>query len=389
MKTHRRSFLHGSVAAGAWLFLRRGARAGLLRQDAVQPAAKQLKILILGGTGFLGPWQVERLRERGHEITLFNRGKTRPDLFPDLEHLAGDRDPDKGDGLKALEGRSFDAVLDNSGYYPRHVKAAAELLAPHVKTYLYVSSISAYKSTAEIGMDEDAALATMEDPTLEQMGQNFEYYGALKALCEQAALQAMPGRAAVIRPGYIVGPGDSSHRFTYWPVRIEMGGEVAVPGAPTDPIQVIDARDLADWMVLMAEQGTGGVFNACGPDGELSMRDVVETCRDTVSGDATFTWLDLEFLKGHPEAQFPIWSPFEGESKGIHTVSNARAVAAGLTFRPLAETVRDLLDWFKNDVDELVRKRLLDRLANDNEKKLLEQYHAQHHAREKAPGGGR
>src|SRR6185436_15513984 len=168
----------------------------------------------------------------------------------------GDRDPKKGEGLKALEGRKWDAVLDTSGYYPRHVKASAELLAPNIGHYVYVSSISCYAKTDVEGMDEDGALAKLDDPTVETMGKDYANYGGLKALCEQAAEAAMPGRTCVVRPGYIVGPTDPTDRFTYWPARFDKGGDVLVPGAPSDPIQVIDVRDLAEWMVLVGEQGT-------------------------------------------------------------------------------------------------------------------------------------
>lgn len=377
MQSNRRDFLRQTAGLGSWVVLGGSslARSSSRGEDAAP--SRRLKVLILGGTGFIGPHQVKALLARGHQVTLFNRGKSRPDLFADLERLVGDRDPDKGDGLKALEGRRWDVVLDNSNYYPRMVRASAELLAPSVGQYIIVSSISCYAGTAEEGMTEAAALATMEDPTLEDMGPQYQYYGALKALCEQAAEKAMPGRVAVVRPGYIVGPGDSSHRFTYWPVRIEQGGEVAVPGDPDDPIQVIDARDLTDWMVHLAEQNTVGVFNACGPDERLSMRMVCETCRDVTGSDARFTWIDTAFLKNHPEARFPIWIPYEGETRGFHTVSNARAIAAGLTFRPLADTVSALLKWFEEELSDEARQSLLDRIPSPAEATVLEKWHEQ------------
>ncbi len=305
-----------------------------------------LKILILGGTGFIGPWEVEAALAHGHEVTLFNRGKSGKGLFPDLEKLKGDRDPDKDTGLSALEGRKFDVVIDNSGYYPRHVKASAELLAPNVGHYIYISSVSAYASTAVEGQDETAALATMEDPTVEEMGAGWENYGPLKALCEQAALAAMPGRVTIVRPGYIVGPGDHTHRFTYWPLRIREGGEVAVPGGPDDPIQVIDARDLTRWIIHMAEQNITGVFNGCGPEGGMTMAEVVETTRAALGSDAKFTWLGTAYDEAHPDAYFPIWTPYEGDYKGFHTFDISNSVQAGLTFRPLQETVVDLLAQF-------------------------------------------
>ncbi|HWR52002.1 MAG TPA: NAD-dependent epimerase/dehydratase family protein, partial [Bryobacteraceae bacterium] len=233
---------------------------GFARVASAAPAKK--RILILGGTGFLGPATVEAAQKRGHELTLFNRGKTRPGLFPNIEKLQGDRDPNKGDGIKALAGRKWDVVIDNSAYYPRHVAASARLLAPNVKQYILISTLSVYKNNSIEGQDENAELATQPDPTLESMGKNYEFYGSLKALCEKAAEEAMPGRATIVRPGYIVGPDDPSGRFTYWPVRFDRGGEVLVPGSPSDPLQIIDVRDLGNWLITLAGNGTFGTFNA-------------------------------------------------------------------------------------------------------------------------------
>ena len=225
MTVSRREFLQWSATAAAL------AATGL-DLNAAPAAGTPKRILILGGTGFLGPATIEAALARGHRVTLFNRGKTRPDLFPGVARLQGDRDPKKGEGLQALATGTWDAVIDNSGYYPRIVGASATLLAPRVKQYVYISSISAYREPNPVNGTEEAPLATMPDPTLESMGKQFEYYGALKALCEQAAEKALPGRATVVRPGYIVGPDDPTGRFTYWPVRFSRGGEVAVPGAP-------------------------------------------------------------------------------------------------------------------------------------------------------------
>ena len=331
----------------------------------------QLKILILGGTGFIGPWEVEAALARGHELTLFNRGKSRPDLFPDLERLIGDRDPDKDAGLTALVGRKFDVVIDNSAYYPRHVKASAELLGPNVKQYILVSSISAYGNTSLVGQDETAPVATMEDPTVEEMGPNWENYGPLKALCEAAAETAMPGRVTVVRPGYIVGPGDHTHRFTYWPLRVREGGEVAVPGDPNDPVQVIDVRDLTEWMFHLAERNITGVFNGCGPDSVLTMREVVETAKPVTGSDATFTWLSTDFQETHPDVYFPIWTPFEGEYKGFHTFSNERSTKAGLSFRPLSQTIVDLLEQF-DSLPEDERQEVMARIPVKDEAAMIE-----------------
>ncbi len=330
-----------------------------------------LKILILGGTGFIGPWEVEAAQARGHEVTLFNRGKTRPGLFPDLEKLRGDRDPDKDDGLTALAGREFDVVIDNSGYYPRHVKASATLLGPNVRQYIYISSISAYGNTSIEGQDETAPVATMDDPTLEEMGPNYEYYGALKALCEQAAEEAMPGRVTVVRPGFIVGPGDTTHRFTYWPLRVRLGGEMAVPGHSDDPVQVIDVRDLTEWIIRLAEQNAVGVYNGCGPDRTLTMGEIVETAKSVTDSDVTFTWLSTDFQEENPEIQFPIWVPYEGEYKGFHTFSNARSIATGLKFRPLTETIAATLERFDTLPDE-ERAEVMTRIPPEGEADLIE-----------------
>jgi 2'-hydroxyisoflavone reductase len=343
MTASRRQFLQWSATA---------ALAGAGLDLAATPAkatgkAGKLKILILGGTGFLGPATIEAAQARGHQVTMFNRGKTRPELFPGVEKLHGDRDPKKGEGLKALEKGTWDAVIDNSAYYPRMVAASAGLLAPRVRQYLILSSISAYKEPNPEAGTEDAPLATMPDPTLEDMGKNYEYYGALKALCEQAAQKAMPGRTTVIRPGYIVGPDDPSGRFTYWPARFDRGGEVAVPGTPSDPLQIIDVRDLATWLVLLVEQRTLGVFNACGPAQRLAWGTVVGACQKAGNPSSKPVWIPGDFIAAQKDLEFPIWAPYAGETKGFHTWRNDRAVKAGLRFRPAEQTVKDTLAWYR------------------------------------------
>lgn len=313
---------------------------------AASGAAKK-RILILGGTGFLGPATVEVVRKRGHELTLFNRGKTRPGLFPDIEQLHGDRDPDKGGGIKALAGRKWDVVIDNSAYYPRHVSASAKLLAPNISQYIIISTLSVYKDNSIEGQDESAAVATIPDPTVETMGKNFENYGALKALCEKAAEEAMPERVTVVRPGYIVGPDDPSGRFTYWPVRFDRGGEVLVPGAPSDPVQLIDVRDLGAWLVTLAEKGAVGTFNALGPEKRLSWGSFIDACKAVAPGGTTTLWLPGEWVSKLGEEVFPIWSPYMADSRGFHTWKNERAVKAGLKFRPYRDTIKDTLAWYK------------------------------------------
>lgn len=346
MSNDRRDFLRLSLAAGAALA---APRLSFARQDE---SPRKLKMLVFGGTGFIGPKLVDYALSRGHEVTLFNRGRTNTHLFPDLPKVTGDRDPDKGEGLKGLAEGEWDVVFDDNGYYPRHVQAAAELLAGRVKQYVYVSSVSAYASFATGGIDEDSEVAELADPTVETMGASFENYGGLKVLCERAAQAAFPEGATIVRPGYIVGPGDPTDRFTYWPVRIDRGGDALVPGAKDDPVQVIDVRDLAEWMVHLAEKGTTGVFNACGPAERLGWGKVIDACVQASANPATVHWVSAEELEGEGAPPLPIWTPATGESAGVHTVSNARARAAGLQFRPIALTVSDTLGWFQSLPEE-------------------------------------
>jgi 2'-hydroxyisoflavone reductase len=342
------------------------------------PVASKQRILILGGTGFLGPKTVAAAVARGHEVTIFNRGK-REKLLPletKVEHLYGNRDPElpaddeKGPdgkllrpdgspkGLEQLVGRTWDVVIDNSGYYPRMVTASAQLLAGKARQYIYISSISAYDVNPEHGGDETTRLATLADPTVETMGKEFENYGGLKALCERAAEAAFPGRAAIVRPGYIVGPGDPTDRFTYWPIRIARGGDVLAPGSPDDPLQWIDVRDLADWLVTLAEHGTAGSFNAIGPPSPGRWGDVLNTCVDASGGRAKLVWVPAAWLSQNGmggEDAFPIWVAPVGKFAGFHRWSNDRAEAAGLTFRPIADTVKAILAWYPGDVQRRVQ----------------------------------
>lgn len=372
MTTNRREFLRYSAAAGALLGLN-GCASHAQDKSAAGAAPRKLNMLVLGGTGLIGPALVEYAQSRGHTVTLFNRGKTNTHLFPDVEKLRGDRNPDKNEGIKALEGRKFDVVFDDTGYYPRHVKASAELMAPNIGHYVFISSISCYARNDVEGMDESAELATMEDPTLETMGKQYEYYGPLKALCEQAAEAAMPGKTCVIRPGYIVGPGDTSNRFAYWPMRADKGGDFVVPGAPTDPIQVIDVRDLSEWMVHVAERKLVGRFNACGPDKKLEWGKVIDACVKSASKPCKPHWASLEKLEALPRVGFQIWIPYAGETKGFHMVSNAAAVKNGLRFRDIETIVKDTLAWCKSlpaeqqaavfrSVPEGVEKQMLEAL---------------------------
>lgn len=374
----RRDVLRGALAGavlGALPACSRPQASGA-STTAAAPAKKK-RILILGGTGFLGPKTVAAAVERGHEVTIFNRGR-REKILPleiKVEHLYGNRDPDlpaddeKGPdgkllhpdaspkGLEQLAGKRWDVVIDNSGYYPRMVSASAQLLAKQADLYIYISSISAYDSNPVNG-DETTALAKLADPTVETMGKDFENYGGLKALCEQAAAAAFPGRAAIVRPGYIVGPGDPTDRFTYWPVRIARGGEVLAPGAKDDPLQWIDVRDLAEWLVTLAEHNTAGSFNAIGPSNPGRWGDVLQTCVDATGTDAKLVWVPATWLEQNGmggEDSFPIWVAPTGKFEGFHRWNNDRAEAAGLRFRPISDTVKSLLAWYPGEVERRIR----------------------------------
>jgi 2'-hydroxyisoflavone reductase len=299
-----------------------------------------VKLLVLGGTKFLGRAAVEAALGRGHEVTLFNRGETNPELFPGAEKLHGDR----GHDLSALAGRTWDAVLDPSGYVPEVVRTSTEALADSVGQYLFISSISVYDDFSE-PRDEDSPLEELpDDKPVDRLLDDYSNYGALKALCERAVGETIPDRHALVRPGLIVGPYDPTGRFTYWPHRIAIGGEVLVPGPPERAVQFIDVRDLASWLIDLCERKTGGTFNATNEG--VSWQALVETCRDVAGSDAAFTYVDGDFLLEQEVGEWmelPLW--LQGpEAVGMHRTDVSRAVGAGLTFRPLADTVRATLD---------------------------------------------
>ena len=331
MKSTRREILAAAASAAAALAVRP------LRADAPEK-----RLLILGGTRFLGPEIVDAAKKSGWKISLFNRGKSNPGLFPDLEHLPGDRNGN----LKSLEGRSFDAVVDTSGYVPRQVRDTATLLGKSARQYVFVSSISVYSNLSKPGVDEAGPVAVLEEPKVEKVDE--KTYGGLKALCEKAAEAAMPGRVSNVRPGLIVGPNDGTDRYTYWPVRVARGGEVLAPDKPEDPVQLIDVRDLGAWIVRLLDTKSTGVFNAT--SNPVKMGDLLDSCKSANGGDARFAWVDAGFLaaqKVEEWSDLPVWTSPAGEDAGAGQVSNARAVAAGLAFRPLKTTAKDTLDWWK------------------------------------------
>jgi len=355
----------GAAPLSAW----RGRGDAAFSPDASEapPDAPQraLRILILGGTGFIGPHQVQYAVERGHTLTLFNRGRTAPELFPGVEQLRGDRAA--GD-LDSLKGREWDAVIDNSSSNPQWTRDSAQLLKDRAAQYVFISTQSTYASRAEIGIDETAPVGRPDLPKDQWSG-----YGPNKALCEEEAERAFPGRATIVRPSLIVGPGDTTDRWTYWAVRTHRGGLVAVPGTPGDPMQFIDARDLSEWVIRLCENATPGIFNAVGPGSPLSSAEMFYGIRAVTSTPVSFEWIDAAFLEEmgiRPWSDMPAWFPPEGRTAGFARMSNARALAAGLTFRPLATTARDTLSWFLSEPPER-QAELRSGMSPGREKSLL------------------
>jgi 2'-hydroxyisoflavone reductase len=372
MNPNRRTFIKLSATTSAAFAF--GVTPGRLIGAA--EAVKPLRILILGGTGFTGPFMVHYAIRRGHKVTVFNRGKTHPGELPEgVEQLLGDRNGK----LDALKGREWDAVIDVPTSLPVWVRDAAAILKGNVGRYVFISTVSVYADTNH-GYDETGPTAKYEGPdpykeTIEAMkASGFKTYGPLKALSEQEALKAFPGKALVVRPGLIVGPRDETDRFTYWPVRIDRGGEVLTPGDPADPVQIIDGRDMAEWAIRMVEKGESGTYNAVGPDKPLTIGAMLEGVKGALNSKATFTWASADFLekqKVEAWSDMPVWT---GSESGMARTSNKRAVEKGLTFRSLAETSRDTLAWFKQQTPERQAK-LKSGLTPEREKGVLEAWH--------------
>ena len=301
-------------------------------------------MLILGGTRFLGRAVVETALARGHDVTLFNRGETNPGLYPQVEKLRGNRDGDLG----ALAGRDWDVVVDTSGYVPRVVRASAERLADQVGHYVFVSSISVYGDFSEVAREDETPLIRIDDTSDESL--DGDRYGGFKALCEQVVADVFPGRSARVRAGLIVGPNDPTGRFTYWPSRLARGGEVLAPGRKGRQVQFVDVRDLGAWLVDLGEQKVSGTFNATGPEPPITMGELLETCRAMSGSSAQITWVDEDFLREHEVGEWmelPLWIAESGDPawRRFQEVDVSRAVAAGLRFRMVADTVRDTLEW--------------------------------------------
>ena len=348
----------------------------LVESSAIATAPKPLRILILGGTGFIGPYQVRYALARGHKVTLFNRGQTNPGLFadgPNLEQLIGDRAPNPGN-YESLKGREWDAVIDTPARRPRWVREAAAVVKGHAKQYMFISTISVYASNGTPGADETAAVSTTGPPDIEDGEKFVRLYGPLKALCEQEAEKAFPGRATIIRPGLVVGVGDPTDRFSYWPVRIARGGEVLAPPAD-DPVQFIDACDVGEWSIRCVEDETYGVFNAIGPATKFTVRQMLEGIRDTIKTNATCTYTTSAFLRAlQPPVRgwsdLPVWIAPEGAYAGFTQRSIAKALSKGLTFRPYADTVRETIAFYKAQTPER-QEALRAGLKPDRERDVL------------------
>ena len=344
-----------------------------------------MKVLIIGGSRFLGRHLVSAALARDHEVTVFNRGQHTIEQSSDVETIHGDRNHD----LAKLEARRWDAVIDTCGFLPRSVTASAETLSNSVDNYVFISSQSVYADVSTTGVAENSSLKTITDEQLQKAndldasGQISaviygEMYGGLKALCESAAERVMPGRVLNVRPGLIVGPYDYTDRFTYWVVRTSEGGEVLAPGRPDQFVQFIDVRDLAEWIVRMVEKKLTGIYNANGLPGRVTMQDVLEKSKGVSGSDATFTWVEEKFLLEEKVAawsEMPFWLPEEAAPhlKGFMFVSTDKADADGLTFRSLSETIRDILTWHQAHQADAKLKAGIDR---DRERDLLQSFHA-------------
>ena len=364
MKTglSRRAFLQATTAAVGGFSLAACDDWGTM---APQP----LRILILGGTNFIGPHQVRAAVARGHEVTLFNRGQTNPDLFPDLETLIGDRDGD----LEALAGREWDVVIDNSANIPRWVRLSTEALQGSVGKYVYISSTGVYIPYLTTDIHEDAPVDTLDDPGIEIVdGRTF---GALKALAEDEARAAFPDNHLVLRPTYIIGPGDPTDRYTYWPVRLARGGEVLAPGTPDDPMQHVDVRDLTAFMIKAVEDDLGGTMNVVGPPEPLTMGSLLERTRDAIGADAEFVWLDALFLRDHGVPLLTYWTEPSGDYLGMMQVNGDKAIAAGFEMRSLEQTAVETLEWF--NAQDAERRELRAGLTPERERELIAAFRAE------------
>lgn len=343
MDKSRRRLIQAGLLGGAAVAAGEFPQVSMAATDA-KKTHRSLNILILGGTGFIGPHMVIEALRRGHKVSLFNRGRSNRTLFRDLDLYVGDRD----NGLDALKGHTWDAVVDNSGYVPRHVTDSARLLSSATSHYLYVSSISAYAGFGRAN-DESSPLASMDDDTVEEI--TGETYGPLKALCEKrAAAEINAGDLTILRPTYVCGPGDHTDRFTWWPARTMRGGDMLWPGTRADRIQIIDVRDLANFVVDSLEQKITGIYNMVTPASGYTMGELHDDCLAITASDMNAVWVSGRFIDDNKLAEgrsIPIWTSPDGDSGKVAFVNGEKAVAAGLRNRPIRETARDALAWWK------------------------------------------
>ncbi|MBW7935216.1 MAG: NAD-dependent epimerase/dehydratase family protein [Gemmatimonadaceae bacterium] len=334
----RRSFvINSAVATGTVLAGLRPASAQSATQSRV--AGTPLNLLVLGGTNFIGPHLLRHAVARGHRVTIFTRGRRQPDLPDSIERLVGDRNGQ----LQALEGRRWDAVIDDSGNVADWVRQSTALLKGAVGRYLFVSSTGVFYPYLRRGLSEaDPVHYDARDPK-----DGDEAFGVMKAQGERFTMDAFGDRGVVVRPTYIVGPGDSSDRFPYWPVRLARGGEVLAPGRAEDPVQFVDVRDLAEFMIHLLEGQRSGYYNAVGPKQAMTCRAFYSAAAEALHANVKFTYVeDYDFLKAHKIEEAIPWAMLAGNNDGMMSISNARAIGAGLRFRPLADTVRDTLAWW-------------------------------------------
>ena len=355
-QTRRDALKLGGLGLGAMALPNLGIHALASAAEVVPKASRPLKLLILGGTGFTGPFQVRYALARGHEVTIFNRGSKSLDWPGPVEELVGDRN----NNLEALKDRKWDVCIDNHTSLPFWVRDAGQVLQGNVDHYVFTSTLSVYASNADLGADESAATLEYqgEDPmaeTLDSLRANMGLFGPLKAESEREVARWFPDSHTIVRPTLIVGPGDGTDRFTYWPVRMARGGQVLAPGDGNDPVQIIDARDVAEFTVRQAEARAQGAYNAAGPDYKFTFEAMLHGIRAVTGVAAELHWAPAEFLSEQgvsPWSDMPVWIPSAGEYAGFSSRSNAKAIAAGLTFRSFADTVSATLDWFREQPEE-------------------------------------
>jgi 2'-hydroxyisoflavone reductase len=388
VSTNRRQFIRTTAVAGGAMALGLGSQSDAAAQatsgkpvPGPRPtppgtASRRIRLLILGGTGFIGPHQVRYAVERGHEVTIFNRGRS-AGVVDGVEELIGDR---AANDYASLRGRTWDAVIDNSASQataPQWVREASEVLRDSVAQYLFISTRSVFRDLSTVPATVDAPLFTPETTPNWSEGRPYPY-GLAKALAEAETRRAYGDRTTIVRPGLIVGPGDDTDRFTYWPVRIARGGEILAPGDGEDRVQVIDVRDLCEWCVRLCEARTFGTFMGIGPENGRSMAEMLYGIAAVTTDPLTWTWVPHEFLLEHgvrPYAEMPVWRPGTPGFEGFARFDLSREVAAGLTFRTLADTAQATLDFHRSRPAER-QAQLRSGLSAEREAEVLRAWHA-------------